>query len=473
MLFDPPLNTELFKKRPNKNGADIVVDHTWLEWFRLVGVRISSGTTIGGVNNPLASLDEGGIVINSGYIVDDTATDTESLWTSSKINTVFLAAGDVTGPGSSTDNAVVRFDSTTGKLIQNSVVTIDNSGNIATAGTVDGRDVSTDGGKLDGIGAGADVVGPGTATDNAIARFNLTTGKLLQNSSVTVDDSGNIATSGTVDGRDLSTDGAKLDGIGAGADVVGPGSATDHAIARFDLTTGKLLQNSSVTVDDSGNIATSGTVDGRDLSTDGAKLDGIGAGADVVGPGSATDNAVARFDLTTGKIVQNSTVTIDDSGNIATSGTVDGRDVSTDGAKLDGIGAGADVVGPGSSTDNAVPRFDSTTGKILQGSAVIIGDTNNVTGVVDLSCTNVDAVTAYKVGGTQVLATQQAAESDAAAPTNYTAHASGAVTVTSNAATDLDTTAAALATLENEVTALTTTVNNLLAKVRTHGIIAT
>lgn len=69
---------------------------------------------------------------------------------------------------------------------------------------------------------------------------------------------------------------------------------------------------------------------------------GAGSG-DVVGPGSATDNAVTRFDGTTGKLIQNSAVTIDDSGNISTSGTVDGRDVSTDGTKLDGISSGADV----------------------------------------------------------------------------------------------------------------------------------
>lgn len=37
--------------------------------------------------------------------------------------------------------------------------------------------------------------------------------------------------------------------------VEGPASATDHAVARFDLTTGKLIQNSAVTVDDSGNVA--------------------------------------------------------------------------------------------------------------------------------------------------------------------------------------------------------------------------
>jgi hypothetical protein len=38
------------------------------------------------------------------------------------------AGGDVTGPASSTDNAIARFDGITGKLIQNSVTTIDDTG---------------------------------------------------------------------------------------------------------------------------------------------------------------------------------------------------------------------------------------------------------------------------------------------------------------------------------------------------------
>jgi len=37
-----------------------------------------------------------------------------------------------------------------------------------------------------------------------------------------------------------------------GGDVVGPASSTDNAVARYDTTTGKLLQNSVVTIDDSG-----------------------------------------------------------------------------------------------------------------------------------------------------------------------------------------------------------------------------
>lgn len=57
------------------------------------------------------------------------------------------SAGDVTGPGSATDNAVVRFDSTTGKLIQNSLVIVSDSGsltgvqNVTASGTFQGAHV--------------------------------------------------------------------------------------------------------------------------------------------------------------------------------------------------------------------------------------------------------------------------------------------------------------------------------------------
>lgn len=44
--------------------------------------------------------------------------------------------------------------------------------------------------------------------------------------------------------------------------------------------------------------------------------------SDVFGPASATDNAVVRFDGTTGKRIQNSTVIVDDSGNMTVPGTV-------------------------------------------------------------------------------------------------------------------------------------------------------
>lgn len=43
--------------------------------------------------------------------------------------------------------------------------------------------------------------------------------------------------------------------------------------------------------------------------------------------------------------------------------------------------AGGDVVGPSSATDNAVARYDTTTGKLIQDSLVLIDDTGSVTGV--------------------------------------------------------------------------------------------
>jgi len=62
-------------------------------------------------------------------------------------------------------------------------------------------------------------------------------------------------------------------------------------------------------------------------------------------------------------------------------------------------GGSGDVVGPASSTDNAIARFDSTTGKIIQNSVVTIADTTgNVAGVGALSTTGV--ISAVISGGT-------------------------------------------------------------------------
>ena len=49
-----------------------------------------------------------------------------------------------------------------------------------------------------------------------------------------------------------------------------------------------------------------------------------------------------------------------------------------------GGGGSGDVVGPASSTDNAVARYDSTTGKLLQNSGVSIDDSNNMTGLASV-----------------------------------------------------------------------------------------
>jgi len=53
-----------------------------------------------------------------------------------KVSPALITGGDVVGPSSASDNAIARFDGTTGKLIQNSLVVINDSGNITSPGTL-------------------------------------------------------------------------------------------------------------------------------------------------------------------------------------------------------------------------------------------------------------------------------------------------------------------------------------------------
>ena len=54
---------------------------------------------------------------------------------------------------------------------------------------------------------------------------------------------------------------------------------------------------------------------------------------------------------------------------------------------------GGDVVGPASSTDNAVARFDTTTGKLIQNSVTLIDDTGNASGILSQQFSDGSAVT--------------------------------------------------------------------------------
>lgn len=106
-------------------------------------------------------------------------------------------------------------------------------------------------------------------------------------------------------------------GAGGGSgDVTGPGSSTDHAIARWGGTDGDELLDSAPTVEDDGRIAnvTDPTGD-QDAATKGYVDDEIAAAViaagagDVVGPASSVDGEAALFDSTTGKLLKRATGT--------------------------------------------------------------------------------------------------------------------------------------------------------------------
>ena len=94
---------------------------------------------------------------------------------------------------------------------------------------------------LDGKSSVGDASGPGSATDNAIARFNGTGGKTLQNSSTTIDDNGDIVVGGTTpkitigdagaEDTMLAFDGNAVDyrvGLDDGNDTLEIGAGTAH-----------------------------------------------------------------------------------------------------------------------------------------------------------------------------------------------------------------------------------------------------
>lgn len=125
---------------------------------------------------------------------------------------------------------------------------------------------------------------------------------------------------------------------------------------------------------------------------------------DIVGPAGTTDNALARFDGATGKLLQDSVILVTDAGAVSgittltTSGLINGATpteisylsgaTSNLQAQINTLTGGStpgDVIGPASSTDMALARFDGTTGKLIQNSPVFVSDSGGVTGIATLT----------------------------------------------------------------------------------------
>ena len=106
---------------------------------------VAVGFTPRGTWSSVANYVTNDVVTRSGssYLALQASTNEDPTTATSYWMELFQDTGDVTGAASSTDNAVARFDGTTGKVIQNSAVTIaDTTGDI-TGGKYNGLTISS------------------------------------------------------------------------------------------------------------------------------------------------------------------------------------------------------------------------------------------------------------------------------------------------------------------------------------------
>jgi hypothetical protein len=254
--------------------------------------------------------------------------------------------GDVVGPASATDNAIVRYDGATGKLIQNSGVTIDDSNNVSgvvqlNATTVDTTNIEVTNLKAkDGTAAGSIADSTGIVT---LASTVLTT----------TDINGGTIDATTVGATTPSTVVATQVDITAQGDLRLQDSTGGEYVALQAPATIATSYTLTLPVDD-------GT-SGQALITDGSGVLSWSSAAsgDVYGPASATDNAIARYDGTTGKIIQNSAVTIADDG-----ATVIAANSSSDGLRITQIGTGNALLVEDSANPDATPFVVTAAGKV-------------------------------------------------------------------------------------------------------------
>ena len=78
----------------------------------------------------ILAVANGGTATATPSIVGGTNVTVTGTWPNQTIAAVGSGFGDVAGPSSATDNAITRFDLTTGKLVQNSLVTVADDGAI-------------------------------------------------------------------------------------------------------------------------------------------------------------------------------------------------------------------------------------------------------------------------------------------------------------------------------------------------------
>jgi len=151
-------------------------------------------------------------------------------------------------------------------------------------------------------------------------------------------------------GSGLTMTGTTLSASGGGSgDVVGPASATDNAIARFDTTTGKLIQNSAATIADTTGDITAGKYNGVTISGSSTPSIAVTGTTTISGTHSGASSGNNTGDQT---IALTSDVTGSGTGSFAT--TISSGAVTY--SKMQNVSAASKLLGRGSAAGAGSPQ---------------------------------------------------------------------------------------------------------------------
>lgn len=244
-------------------------------------------------NSKIVDLTEKTTLANSDDLVlhDATGAETKKIgYDNLKTNLESdLSFGDTTGAASSTDNAIARYDGASGKIIQNSVVIINDAGAVTGVTTVDGRDLAVDGAKLDTIESSADVTDIANVTA-AINGASLTSATVVANDKILIQDTDDTDNLKTVTAQSI-------------ADLAAGGvSSVNGETGVVTLTTGDIgVDTNSNYVTDAQLVVignTSGTNTGDQTSVSGAS-----GNTDAINSATTTVNVSASTAPTSGQVL--------------------------------------------------------------------------------------------------------------------------------------------------------------------------
>src|ERR1043165_7127988 len=245
-------------------------------------------------------------------------------------------SGDVVGPNSATSGNFAAFADNTGKVIEDSGYGPDDfsqpGDNVSTfvndAGYTTAADLS---GKADktiqliagvGLDGGGDLSANRTFDLDAASQASLALAdSAMQPGDAPTSHASSHVTGGTDKIRDATP---SQDGLMTAAQATVVSNTSGTNTGDQNLFSAIAVSGQSNVVADAPNdtltlVAGSNVTITTDAATDTITIAATGGGGgsgDVTGPASSTDNALTRFDGTTGKVIQNSTVTVSDIGSI-------------------------------------------------------------------------------------------------------------------------------------------------------------